>query len=215
MHITIVRHVLAMFTAGLVLALAHVVHADSGAVPDGASLKKIVTADDAGQNLLIRGNWRPWQKGFERDNGVFICDNASDAQVQRGLSQTVTLNQTSPEPIVATAWSKADTVGGSRGSDYALYLDLVYSDGEPRSRWAQWSTPGQSRSHCLWRSLSLSHLPRPLRCGRTTSATGHAPSFRNRSALRPSNGPPAASGEDHADLRTTPRPAHCADKARR
>ena len=46
-------------------------------------------------------------------------------------TQTVVLNQTRPEPIVAAAWSKADGVGGSRDSDYSLYLDLVYLDGTP------------------------------------------------------------------------------------
>ena len=46
-------------------------------------------------------------------------------------AQTVTLNQTKPEPIVATAWSKAEGVGGGRDHDYSLYLDLVYTDGTP------------------------------------------------------------------------------------
>ncbi len=131
MDIRIVTRVLIIFSASSFLMPLDVIGAGRGAVSDGVSLKKVVTAGDAGENLLDRRNWRPWQKGFERDNGVFICDNASDAQVQRGLSQTVTLNQTRPEPIVATAWSKADGVGGSRGSDYALYLDLVYLDGTP------------------------------------------------------------------------------------
>jgi len=131
MDISIVTRVLVMFSASFVLAPAYVIHADSGTVSDGAPLKKVVTTGDAGENLLNRGNWRPWQKGFGRANGIFICDNASDAQTQRGLSQTVVLNQARPEPIVAAAWSKADGVGGSRGSDYSLYLDLVYSDGTP------------------------------------------------------------------------------------
>ncbi|MBC8216844.1 MAG: hypothetical protein H8E73_00110, partial [Planctomycetes bacterium] len=131
MDISIVTRVLVMLSASFVLTPAYVIGAGSSAASDGAPLKKVVTAGDAGESMLNRGNWRPWQKGFERTNGNFICDNASDAQVQRGLSQTVALNQTRPEPIVAAAWSKADGVGGSRGSDYSLYLDLVYSDGTP------------------------------------------------------------------------------------
>jgi hypothetical protein len=101
----------------------------------GVPAKKVLAADQAGENLLDPNAWRPWQKGFERQEAFFVCDNASDANVQRGVSQTVALNQTSPEPILAVAWSKAQNVGGGRDSDYSLYLDLVYSDGS--SLWGQ------------------------------------------------------------------------------
>jgi hypothetical protein len=105
--------------------------AGSGAVSDGISIKRVLAGGNAGENLLKADAWRPWQRGFEVKNGVFVCDNASDANVQRGVSQSVSLNQTKPEPIIATAWSKADKVGGGRDSNYSLYLDLVYSDGSP------------------------------------------------------------------------------------
>ncbi|MGD8501420.1 MAG: hypothetical protein PVJ86_12280, partial [Phycisphaerales bacterium] len=94
-------------------------------------MKRVITRRHAGENLLAPNAWRPWREGFEQRAGVFICDNASDARVQRGVSQTVALDQTRPEPIVAVAWSKAEGVRGSRNSDYSLYLDLVYSDGSP------------------------------------------------------------------------------------
>jgi len=131
MDISLVTRVLVLFPASFVLAPAHVADAGSRAVSDGALLKEVVTSSSAGENLLDRGSWRPWQKGFERNGGVFICDNASDARVERGVSQTVVLNQTRAEPIIATAWSRAEGAGGGRNSDYSLYLDLVYSDGTP------------------------------------------------------------------------------------
>ena len=115
--------VFAILSAGSSLALPEAI--------DGAPLKRVINADRTGENLLDPGAWRPWQKGFERDDGAFVCDNASDTQVQRGVSQIVVLNQVRPEPIVATAWSRAEGVGGGRNSDYSLYLDLVYSDGTP------------------------------------------------------------------------------------
>lgn len=104
-----------------------VIKADSAEV----LIKKILAADDAGENLLDPAAWRPWQEGFEREGDSFVCDNASDANVQRGVSQTVAVNQTRPEPLVAVAWSKAQDVGGGQDSDYSLYLDLVYADGNP------------------------------------------------------------------------------------
>jgi hypothetical protein len=98
---------------------------------DGTVLKKVFDLRDAGESVLEPNVWVGWQKGFDRQDEIFVCDNGSDGQVQRGVSQTVTLNQTKPEPIVAVAWSKAEGVGGSRNSDYSLYLDIIYSDGTP------------------------------------------------------------------------------------
>ena len=98
-------------------------------VMDGTVVKAVLDATDAGQSLLRAGGWRPWQKGFAREGDTFVCDNGSDGKGQRGVSQTVELNQTRPDPIVAVAWSKAEGVGGSQNSDYSLYLDLVYADG--------------------------------------------------------------------------------------
>lgn len=100
-------------------------------VEDGVVVYKVLDVADAGENLIQDDNWRAWQAGFVRRDDVFICDNGQDGEVQRGVSQTVTLNQVRPEPIVARAESKAEGVGGGRNSDYALYLDLTYMDGTP------------------------------------------------------------------------------------
>jgi dienelactone hydrolase len=98
---------------------------------EGAVLKKALRLDQDGENLLKADAWGGWQKGFEKSDGAFLCDNGTDNQAHRGVFQTVTLNQTKPEPIIATAWSRAEGVGGSRDRDYSLYLDLVYNDGTP------------------------------------------------------------------------------------
>jgi len=104
---------------------------DRNAVDDGTAVKKVLDLRYAGENLLDPNAWRPWDKGFERHDNIFICDNGSDSHIQRGISQNVILNQTKPEPIMAVAWSKAEDVGGSQNNDYSLYLDLAYSDGTP------------------------------------------------------------------------------------
>ncbi len=80
------------------------------AVARGAVVKHALDARQTGQNLLASDAWRPYQ---------------------RGLVQTVVLNQATPQPLVAVAWSRAENIGGSRDSDYSLYLDLVYADGTP------------------------------------------------------------------------------------
>lgn len=100
-------------------------------VPDGSVLKKVLRLDQTGGNLLKADAWRPYQSGFVREGDAFVCDNGADAGAQRGVSQTVVLNQKKPEPILATAWSRAEGVGGSSDSDYSLYLDLQYADGTP------------------------------------------------------------------------------------
>lgn len=76
----------------------------------GAVIKHALDSRQAGKNLLASDAWRPYQ---------------------RGQVQTVVLNQTTPQPLIAVAWSKAENISGSRGSDYSLYLDLVYTDGTP------------------------------------------------------------------------------------
>jgi hypothetical protein len=125
------------------------------AVPDGTAVKKVLATDETGGNLLRPDAWKAWDKGFEQRGDVFVCDNDANARAQRGVSQTVALNQTKPEPIVATAWSKAEGVAGSRNSDYALYLDLVYSDGSPL--WGQ-TAPFDVGTHD-WQQAKVVILP--------------------------------------------------------
>lgn len=98
---------------------------------DGEVVRRVIRDEAAGPNLLKADAWRPWQEGFVREGDLFVCDNGADGRAQRGVSQAVTLNQTTPEPIVATAWSRAENVTGGRNNDYALYLDLIYTDGTP------------------------------------------------------------------------------------
>jgi len=53
------------------------------------------------------------------------------SNAKRGVTQTFVLNQTTPQPIVASVWSRASGVTGGRDHDYALFLDLLYTDGTP------------------------------------------------------------------------------------
>lgn len=101
----------------------------TAAAASAGVVKQSLTEAAPGQNLLRGDRWRAWQQGFERQGDALWCNNGADGKVQRGASQTITLNQQAPAPIVAEAWSKAEGVGGSRDGDYSIYLDLVYADG--------------------------------------------------------------------------------------
>ena len=98
-------------------------------------VKAVLDARQGAKNLIHASAWRGFEAGFETRDGVWVCDNGADAKARRGVTQHVVLNQTAPQPIVASAWSRATGVTGGRDSDYALYLDLAYTDGT--SLWGQ------------------------------------------------------------------------------
>ena len=94
--------------------------------PDVA--KRILTMQ-SGEDLIKPDAWGPYQKGFQREGDAWVCTNDDDVKSQRGAAQTVTLNQTKPAPIMATAWSRAEGVTGWSDDGYAIYIDLTYTDG--------------------------------------------------------------------------------------
>ena len=47
-----------------------------------AIAKKVLGADQAGENLLRPGDWRPYEKGFQRQGDWFVCDNGTDARAR-------------------------------------------------------------------------------------------------------------------------------------
>ena len=93
--------------------------------------KAILGPGQAGETLLRPRAWVSFGKGFECQETWFVCDNGTQAEAHRGITQTVELNQTRPEPIVAVCESKAEGVTGAADSDYSLYLDLIYADNTP------------------------------------------------------------------------------------
>lgn len=125
---------------------------DSG---DGAVVKARFAPSEGGKNLLDPGKWLPWDQGFEKRGDVFVCDNGDDAKVGRGVSQRVVLDQKTPAPIIASAWSKAEGVSGSADANYSLYLDLVYDDGT--SVWGQ-SAPFPVGTHD-WSEARVVFIP--------------------------------------------------------
>ena len=116
--------------AGRCLMVVPLLAADASGPATGNVAKTVIDTGKAGKNLLNHDGWRGWDQGFRREGGMFVCENGADLKTGRGATQTVVLNQTQPEPIVAVAFSKSEGVTGSADSNYSLYLDLVYVDGD-------------------------------------------------------------------------------------
>ena len=74
--------------------------------------------------------------GGEQDTAVAYSGVASlrlhnQAVGKSQASQTVTLNQKRPCPILVRCASKGQNVSGTKGRGYCLYVDIYYTDGTP------------------------------------------------------------------------------------
>lgn len=138
-----------LFAAWFVFFCQTPVHAED------VLLKAPLALSHPAENLLDAAKFRPYEAGFERADAGFVCDNGPDAKGRRGVTQQVVLNQTRPEPIMASGWSKAEGVTGGSDSNYSIYLDLVYQDGTPL--WGQ-TAPFDSGTHD-WQRRQVIVLP--------------------------------------------------------
>ncbi|MCD6361449.1 MAG: discoidin domain-containing protein [Armatimonadetes bacterium] len=77
----------------------------------------------------------PWPGG-EQDTEVAYSGQASlrlsnPQRARSQASQTVTLNQDRPCPILVRCASRGQDVSGAKGRGYCLYVDIYYTDGTP------------------------------------------------------------------------------------
>jgi len=110
--------------------------------------------------------WNAFGLGYEVDRSVFHggeqsvrCDSLRMEAVH-GAAQEVALNQKRAAPIVVSGWSRADSVSGSKDSDYALYIDLEYMDGTPL--WGQ-TAPFGAGTHGWERRQVMIAPAKPVR----------------------------------------------------
>ena len=81
--------------------------------------------------------WEPFEAGYAVDREQHQVGDQSircesiGPMARRGAMTRLLLNQKRPIPLLITGWSKADRVSGVRNGDYALYVDLEYTDGTP------------------------------------------------------------------------------------
>lgn len=162
-----------LIVAGLlVIVFAAGAHAQGGVVKRALAVDPETQAqriDNGGLETLDEDGflgWRPWELGYEVDrevrrSGNFSarCHNAT-ADEHRGMTYVVELNQTTPAPIMAEAWSRAEEVTGGLDGNYSLYLDLEYMDGTPL--WGQ-IAPFRPGTHD-WERRTVTVLPsKPVR----------------------------------------------------
>lgn len=80
--------------------------------------------------------WARYGAGYEiaadEGRGESACAKCVRGPADRpmGLRQTIAVNQKTPRPLVASAWSKARNVTGKKDGNYSLYLDITYRDGD-------------------------------------------------------------------------------------
>lgn len=194
-------HVVASFLTLLVLP------AMIQGAADGQVVKQVIDVKSGGKNLLTHDAWRPWSKGFQREGKYLVCDNSLVSDVQRGASQTVSLQQTAPDPIIATAWSRSLDVTGAPDSNYSLYLDLTYMDGD--HLWGQ-TAPFDTGTHS-WQEQRVIILPEKPVATVTVNLLlrGHAGKvwFRD-AALRLQRTPAGATRFDGVPIKLTGRAHH-------
>jgi hypothetical protein len=66
-----------------------------------------------------------------RDNSTAAYCNNPTGNNAMGLMWSFTLSQTHPSPVRMTGWSRSEGVEGSSGSNYSLYIDVIYNDDTP------------------------------------------------------------------------------------
>lgn len=126
-----------------------------------------------GADLLINGGfqesegafsgWEGWEDGYEvgkgrRSSQSVYCRN--DEPLQRGLGQTLVLDQKRPASLLVSGWSRAREVSGGRSTEYSLYVDLTYDDGE--EVWGQ-HAPFDTGTHDWQEQRLLIRPAKPIR----------------------------------------------------
>lgn len=107
--------------------------------------------------------WEPWTDGFAVGpgrSGSTSVHCANPEPRQRGIGQRVDLDQTIPAPVLVQGWSRAEKVSGGRDTEYSLYVDLTYQDGE--EAWGL-HAPFDPGTHDWQEQRLLVRPPKPIR----------------------------------------------------
>ena len=102
-------------------------HAES---PEISVARKAFTIEEHANLTLLRPEGiNGFEKGYEEAGETYVCDAGAEGEGARGVRYAYRLDQKKAAPLVATGWSRAESVGGNRDYNYSLYLDISYADG--------------------------------------------------------------------------------------
>jgi len=87
-----------------------------------------------GQDITVEKNllkeWRCLDPNTTviQNDGIIACENKTVKEVG-GVVQSVSINQNSAKPVLVACENKAEGVSGDiEGANYAIYLDVTYTD---------------------------------------------------------------------------------------
>jgi hypothetical protein len=105
--------------------------------------------------------WGPFGAGYEierdqpREGAASIRCAAPRSGEAHGATFTADLNQRVARPVVVTGWSRCEGVSGNADNDYAIYIDITYTDGTPL--WGQ-TAPFPVGTHG-WQQRQVTVIP--------------------------------------------------------
>ncbi len=136
----------------LLLTLA----ASVSALADNVAYKHFDASAVESRNLLADVKPYGFGKGYEAlENGSYECCNPDGETF--GLRFPIQLNQTVPEPIIATAESRCEGVESASSGDYSIYMDIAYADGTYQWGVSQAFNVGQKGKN--WSLASVRFMP--------------------------------------------------------
>lgn len=123
---------------------------------DNAAYKHFDASAIESRNLLADFKPYGFGKGFQAlDNGSYECCNPDGEAF--GLLFPIKLDQTVPEPIIASAESRCEGVESASSGDYSIYMDIAFTDGTYQWGVAQAFNVGQKGKN--WSSASVRFMP--------------------------------------------------------
>ena len=126
------------------------------ALADNVAYKHFDASVVESEDLLADVKPYGFGKGYEAlEDGSYKCCNPDGEAF--GLRFPIQLNQTAPEPIIASAESRCEGVESASSVDYSIYMDIAYIDGTYQWGVAQAFNVGNKGKN--WSAVSVRFMP--------------------------------------------------------